>query len=118
MDQDLQDLGLGGGRSRRGARQAAVTVRGAEPGILRDWQGRARAPVKKMYAHRRVDRVTEPPITYLIGEKSVGSMNTDSTLLTILPLASDSFCTFCHSGSLRNSSQFFLAASRLACAMT
>jgi hypothetical protein len=55
---------------------------------------------------------------YFIGEKSVALINTESTLLTIFPLASDSFCTFCHSGSLPNSAQFFLAASRLACEMT
>ena len=35
-------------------------------------------------------------------------MNTDSTLLTILPLASESFCTFCHSGSLPNSCPILL----------
>ena len=38
-------------------------------------------------------------------------------LARILPPASDSVWTFCHSGSARNSAQFFLAASRLGCTM-
>ena len=52
---------------------------------------------------------------YFKGEKSVGSMNTESTCWTILPLASDSAATFFHSGSLRKAAQFALAASRLGC---
>jgi len=77
-----------------------------------------RAGVVRAFAVGRLGGACAPCVRYFIGEKSVGSMNTDSTLLTILPLASESFCTFCHSGSLPNSFQFCLAASRLACAMT
>src|SRR5262249_22166815 len=59
----------------------------------------------------------ESPRLHFSGEKSVGSANTDSTLLTILPAASDSVRTLFQSGSLRKSSQFFLAASPLSCAI-
>jgi hypothetical protein len=78
-------LDSGAGRP-RDARQAAVAGR-----HLPEWRVRARTPVEKMDAYGRVDRVAEPPVAYFTGEKSVGSMNTDSTLLTILPLASESF---------------------------
>ena len=52
---------------------------------------------------------------YFSFEKSVGVMNTDSTFSTILPPASDSFCTLIHSGSLRKAAQEAVAASRLVC---
>jgi len=55
---------------------------------------------------------------YFMGENSVESMKTDSILRTSFPLASVSFRTLCHSGSLRNASQFFFAASRPGCART
>jgi hypothetical protein len=57
-------------------------------------------------------------ICYFMGENSVESMKTDSILRTSLPFASVSFRTLCHSGSLRNASQFFFAASRPGCART
>ena len=49
------------------------------------------------------------------GEKSVGSMKTESTCWTILPSASDAADTFFHSGSSRKAAQLALAASRLGC---
>ena len=55
---------------------------------------------------------------YLSAEKSVGSRNTDSTLVVSGPSFSDSALAFTHSGSARNSAQFFAAASRLGCART
>ncbi len=45
-------------------------------------------PAAKVYLRR-----------YLNGEKSVGFMNTDSTLVTIGPSTCDSAATFFHSGS-------------------
>jgi len=53
--------------------------------------------------------------SYFNCEKSVGFMNIDSALSTILPAASDSFCALIHSGSLRNSAHEAVAASRLLC---
>ncbi len=50
---------------------------------------------------------------YFSFEKSVGSMKTESTWLTIFPLASEAAATFFHSGSLLNSFQCCAAASRL-----
>ena len=65
-------------------------------------------------AEMRVARRGAPG--YFNGEKSAAFANTESTCDTILPFASDSVLTFCHSGSALNSAQCFLASSRLGCA--
>src|SRR5712691_1598285 len=54
-------------------------------------------------------------LAYFKAEKSVGSMNVESTFSTIFPSASEALATFCHSGSPANSFQFLVAASWLGC---
>src|SRR5262249_14373934 len=73
--------------------------------------------LRELLHHEAQMRLARDVHGYFSFEKSVGSMNTESTFCTILPFASESAETFFHSGSLRNSSQFLVACSRLACEM-
>ena len=54
---------------------------------------------------------------YCMGEKSVGSRNTDTTPFRIRPSTWESRLTCCHSGSLPKAAQLAVAASRLSWAM-
>ena len=66
---------------------------------------RANSAAKSHSENLRIDRIR---IGYLIAEKSVGSAKTDSTLVTILPPASEASRTLIQSGSLLNAVPTFL----------
>jgi hypothetical protein len=65
-----------------------------------------------------VKAMTAITYIYFKGENAVGSMKTDWVFSTIGPFASDAARAVFHSGSLRNSSQFLVAASRFGCERT
>ena len=63
-------------------------------------------------------RASDAAGSYLIGEKSAGSANTEIDLVDSGPSFSESALAFTHSGSALNAAQFFSASSRLGCART
>lgn len=81
------------------------------------YSGNERVVVAASNGSAKASRVRRPsakkdgwPAGYFIGEKSVASVNVDSTLVTIAPFASEAALTRCQSGSALNEAQLAVAA--------
>src|SRR5208337_1440779 len=102
----------------RHANAGLINVHGAPSPLFLRYQSSAGRGGTHTRANRDLSAVRVSPsgAGHLIAENMVGTRNTDSTLATSLPFASEASRAFCQSGSARNASQFFFAASRLGCA--
>jgi hypothetical protein len=88
----------------------------AKSRVVAGWDGIARRPRAGPHVGDPIRWATRQ--RYLVGEKSVGITNVDSTLPTSGPLASEVSRMDFHDGSFRKSSHDFFAASRLWCEST
>ena len=97
--------------------QAAVpdgAVHHLDLGAVRNPMAR-RTVLRRSLTHRTVSFVASSDLRYCIGEKSVASMNTESTEAASRPSRLSSSNAVLHSGSVRKASQLCCAASRLSC---